>query len=101
MNLGNKLELLYCDILLHKYSKELQKAHDIHSSFLQIRIVSGSVLACSTQASCASFFGFAGGTDTTVSWLDKEIINLVVVAAVAAWPALPCLPISLYSNLGQ
>jgi hypothetical protein len=47
VNLGNKLELLYCDILLHKYSKELQKAHDIHSSFLQIRIVSGSVLACS------------------------------------------------------
>jgi hypothetical protein len=96
VNLGNKLELLYCEILLHKYSKELQKAHDIHSSFLQIRIVSGSVLACSIQASWASFFGFAGGSDTTVSWLDREIINVVVVAA---WPALPCLPISLYSNL--
>lgn len=47
------------------------------------------------------FFGFAGGTDTTVSWLDKEIIDVVVVAVVAAWPALPCLPISLYSNLGK
>jgi hypothetical protein len=28
--------------------------------------------------------------------LDREIINVVVVAT---WPALPCLPISLYSNL--
>jgi hypothetical protein len=101
VNLGNKLELLYCDILLHKYSKELQKVHDIHSSFLQIRIVSGSVLACSTQASCASFFGFAGGTDTTVSWLDKDVSYVVVVAVMAAWPALTCLPISLYSNLGK
>jgi hypothetical protein len=60
--------------------------------FSQIRIVSGSVLACSTQASCASFFGFAAGTDTTVSWLDKEIINVVVVAVVAASPALPAFP---------
>jgi hypothetical protein len=58
VNLGNKLELLYCEILLHKYSKELRRAYDIHSSFLQIRIVSGSVLACSIQASCASLFGF-------------------------------------------
>jgi len=74
VNLGNKLELLYCDILLHKYSKELQKAHDIHSSFLQIRIVSGSVLACSTQASCARFFGFAGRTDTTVVGWTRRLL---------------------------